>query len=550
MADSSLIDDETIAANVAAGAWSTEPLREVVAAHAATRPDAPAVISEHERCSWADYEARARRLAVALAEVSPTPGARVAVLLPDGVAVHVAYLATEMAGLVAVGIGPRAGDHEIAYLMTRTGATVLVVHDEHRDRSAASLVDDLRARDVVIEHVVVVAGPPDGASSVTVDGAPLDAADAASAASAVIAARGLGPNDLWLLNSTSGTTGLPKCVTQFQNRWRYFHQLAVDAAALTPDDVFMSVVPAPFGFGLWTAHFTPTFLGAPVVVLEHFTPERMIETIERERVSVLACVSTQFVMLLNSEAGDRHDLTSLRVMFTGGEAVPAARAAEFEDRVGAAVLQFYGSNETGALSCTTLSDSRERRFTTAGRVIPDMRVRLLDPDTRVDITEPGAPGQPACLGPATCAGYYDDAAANRELYTADGWMLMGDICTVDADGYLEVVGRTSDFIIRGGKNVSAVAVEQEVATHPTVRLAAAVPMPDPVFGERVCVFVELDPGTELTLDELVQHLRERGVSREWWPERLEVREHLPRSSGQKIAKGDLRREIEGLLEPS
>ncbi len=538
-----LIDDATVAEHVASGAWITDPLREVVGAHAAARPDDPAIVTELERCTWREYEERARRLGATLATLCAA-GERVAVLLPDGPAVHVCYLATEMAGLVAVGIGPRAGDHEIAHLMTKTGATVLVTHEELRDRSAAELAAALRERGVQIAHLVTLSRPPAGAELARVDG------EIAGGEPDVLVGRGLGPNDLWLLNSTSGTTGLPKCVTQFQNRWHYFHVLAVEAGALTPDDVFMSVVPAPFGFGLWTAHFTPAFLGAPVVVLDHYTPELMIETIERERVTVLACVSTQFVMLLNSEAAQEHDLTSLRVMFTGGEAVPAARAAEFEDRVGAAVLQFYGSNETGALSSTTLSDTREQRFTTAGRVIDAMQVRLLDPDDHRDLTTPGAPGQPACKGPATCAGYYDDEAANRELYTADGWMLMGDICTIDADGYLEVVGRTSDIIIRGGKNISAVAVEQEVATHPAVRMAAAVAMPDPVFGERVCVFVETVDATELSLDDVVEHLRARGVSREWWPERLEVRAELPRSSGQKIAKGELRKEIEALVESS
>jgi len=540
-----LIDEETIAANLGSGAWSREPLRAEVAEHVRSQPDRPAFISELERCSWRDYEARALELAGLLVAVCPEPGARVAVLLPDGPAVHIAYLATEMAGLVAVGIGPRAGDHEIAHLMRKTGATVLVTHEVLRERSVDALVAELRRREVVVDHVVTVRQPPAGGSEPRlrppVEGltpAPRDELEA----------RGLGPNDLWLLNSTSGTTGLPKCVTQFQNRWRYFHQLAVQAAELSPDDVFMSVLPAPFGFGLWTAHFTPTYLGAPVVVLDHFTPERMIEMIERERVSVLACVSTQFLMMLNSETVDQHDLSSLRVMFTGGEAVPASRAAEFEDRVGAAVLQFYGSNETGALSRTTLKDTREQRFETAGRIIDGMNVRLLDPDDHSDVTTPGAPGQPACRGPATCAGYYEDDDANRELYTADGWMLMGDICTIDANGYLKVVGRTSDFIIRGGKNISAVAVEQEVATHPAVRMAAAVAMPDPVFGERVCVFVELHDGHTLTLDDLLAHLEARGVSREWWPERLEVRDELPRSSGQKIAKGELRKEIESLIE--
>src|SRR4029453_17123889 len=132
-----------------------------------------------------------------------------------------------------------------------------------------------------------------------------------------------------------------------------------------------------------------------------------LELIERERVTVLAAVSTQFVMLLNAPELARRDLSSLRVLFTGGEMVPYHRAAQFEDRTGCAVLQFYGSNETGALSRTTLSDDREHRLRTAGRVLPQMHVRLLSDDGQ-DVTSTGGPGIAACKGPVNCLGYYDD----------------------------------------------------------------------------------------------------------------------------------------------
>jgi acyl-CoA synthetase len=134
------------------------------------------------------------------------------------------------------------------------------------------------------------------------------------------------------------------------------------------------------------------------------------------------------------------------------------------------------------------------------------------------------------------------------LFTKDGWMRMGDICELDDDGYLTLTGRTSDFILRGGKNISAVAVEEEVATHPAIAVAAAVAMPDPVFGERVCVFVELTQDGVLGLPDLVEHLLRRGVSKELLPERLEVRDELPRSSGGKIAKGQLREDIRSTIE--
>jgi acyl-CoA synthetase len=168
-----------------------------------------------------------------------------------------------------------------------------------------------------------------------------------------------------------------------------------------------------------------------------------------------------------------------------------------------------------------------------------MQVRLYDTD---GVRIPGnlGEGRPACKGPAIALGYWNDDDGNRELFTEDGWMFMGDMVRIDDDGWLSVVARTADFIIRGGKNISAPAVEDEVATHPAVSLVAAVPVPDARLGERVGVFVELRPGHHLDLPQLIEHLNARGVSREWWPEHLWVLAHLPRSSGEKVAKAELR----------
>jgi acyl-CoA synthetase len=370
-----------------------------------------------------------------------------------------------------------------------------------------------------------------------VDGAP--ASLPRSGSGLVGARRGLGLDDLWLLNSTSGTTGLPKCVMHHQRRWLAFHELAVAAGDLTSADVFMSVVPAPFGFGLWTAHFTPALLGAPVALLARFTAEETIAAIVRERVTVLAAVSTQFILMLGAPALARGEVRSLRVLFTGGEKVPFERAVEFEEKTGARVLQFYGSNETGALSRTTARDPRERRLRTAGRCIDAMQVRLFDADGR-DVTASGR-GRPGCKGPLTSLGYWDDVAANRELVRDDGWMLVGDLVSIDAEGYLRVEGRVGDFIIRGGKNVSALEVESLAETHPAVALSAAVAMPDPIFGERVCLYAELHQGVGgLTLAELTAHMEALGASKETLPEHLVVLDELPRSSGGKVAKGALR----------
>lgn len=526
-------DAADIAAYHAAGWWGDLTLSKRIASLAASRPDDAAFIALHAGAgeptvtTWRAYDDGASRVAAALAGTGRQRDDRVAVVIPDGAVVHEALVGVERAGLVAVGIGARAGDKEITHLLSLTGARAICTLDTVRGRPAGELREALLASGVALDHHVVV-----GTDGITVDGAP--------AATTAVQGDGIGPDDLFLLNSTSGTTGLPKCVMHSQNRWMYFHQLAAKAGEFGDDEVFLGAVPAPFGFGLWTAHFSPTVLGAPTVVLERFDADAALDLIEAHKVTVLCCVSTQFIMMLNAQAERPRDLSSLRSMFTGGENVPYERAAEFEQTTGAKVLQFYGSNETGALTYTSTTDTRDRRLRTAGKVIDDMRVRLFEPETHTDITGQTVPGQPACKGPANCLGYWGDEDANKKLYTADGWMLMGDIVTIDADGYLQVVGRVSDFIIRGGKNISAPAVEDEVGTHPDIAMVAAVPMPDPVFGERVCVYVVPRPGATITLESVVAHLAERKVSKEWYPEHLVVMDELPRSSGGKVAKGDLK----------
>jgi acyl-CoA synthetase len=339
---------------------------------------------------------------------------------------------------------------------------------------------------------------------------------------------------------------MPKCVVHTQNRWYYFHQKAVANGELTADDVFLPVIPTPFGFGIWTSHTTPIYLGATTVRIERFDPVATCAAIAQHQVTVLCCVSTQLAMILANPASSEFDLTSLRVVFTGGEPLPYTQAAQFEELTGVKILQFYGSNETGMLSATTVEDTLHRRLRTAGRIVPEMAVRLFDGDR--DVTESGR-GQPVCRGPATSLGYLGGTDHDK-LFTKNGQMRMGDICELDADGYLVLTGRTSDFILRGGKNISAVAVEEVVATHPAVAVAAAVAMPDSLFGERVCAFVELKQGTTLDLATLVGHLLQQGVSKELLPERLEVLDELPRSSGGKVAKGQLREDIRLILEPS
>lgn len=507
----------------AAGWWSDLTLSDCARRNAATFPARTAYTDypTGRTLTWAEFDAAATNLAHALAERGVSPGDRIALWHSDTAAIHVALVAIERCGAATVGLGAKAGVREVGQILATAVPTLLVCDPEH-----AQAAGQLGVR-------VVVCG--DGAD-LDVDTRPADDTEPSA----------LSPDDVWLINSTSGTTGTPKCVVHTQNRWHYFHRKAVANGRLTSDDVFLPVIPTPFGFGIWTSHTTPIHLGAGTVRIEKFDAAATCAAIERHRATVLCCVSTQLAMILASSAAREHDLGSLRVVFTGGEPVPYTQAARFEELTGATILQFYGSNETGMLSATTVDDPLHRRLRTAGRIVPEMRVRLFDGDR--DVTASGR-GQPACRGPALSLGYLGGTDHDK-LYTPDGWMRMGDICELDDDGFLTLAGRTSDFILRAGKNISAVQVEDVVATHPAVAVAAAVAMPDPLFGERVCVYVELTDGNTLELSELVEHLLQQGVSKELLPERLVVLDELPRSSGGKVAKGVLREDIQSRVESS
>ena len=515
----------------AAGWWSDSTLSDAVRRNAEHSPDRCAYADDPGTAlTWREFDCSADALAGQLAGVGVERGDRVAVWHGDSAAIHVLFLAIERCGGVVVGIGARAGTREVAAIL-HSSRPKLLISDQQRSAAATQA-----ATRVAAEFPVP--------SLVLARDADLPRLDTGADRKAVEVESQLGPDDVFLINSTSGTTGLPKCVVHTQNRWYYFHQKAVANGQLTSDDIFLPVIPTPFGFGLWTSHSTPIYLGATAVILERFTARATWEAIARHKVTVLCCVSTQLTMLMADRACRDYDLRSLRVVFTGGEALPYRPAAEFEELTGAKILQFYGSNETGLLSATTVHDSRQRRLRTGGRIVPEMSVRLFDGDD--DVTETGR-GQPACRGPATSLGYLG-GTDHDQLFTRDGWMRMGDICEIDAEGYLSVTGRTSDFIVRGGKNISAAQVEDAAMTHPAIAVSAAVAMPDPVFGEKVCLYAELADSTTIDLPELVEYLLAQGISKELLPERLIVVDELPRSSGEKIAKGRLREDIRARME--
>lgn len=522
-------------------------LSEIIEGHASLRPDAIAFIAGDAsettaQLTWREYHCSSNALAMFFIERGYRRGDKIGILLPDGIEVHVAFVACEKAGLVAVGISPRAGEKEIAHVLGVSGSVALLSISRRNGVLMAPLYQRLREQLPSLRELLLIADTT--CTTVIAEDAVCQLATY-EATPAAIEGRRLRAEELFLINSTSGTTGMPKCVSHHQARWLRFVDYVQDSAPLTASDVFLCAVPASVGFGLWFGHFTPALLGATTVLLPKFSVTALVRALALHRVTVLAAVSTQLTMLLGAieEQGVIPD--SLRILYTGGEAVPFERAARFEALTNAVVLQFYGSNEAGGLSYTTVRDSQDRRLRTAGRIIPEMNVTLVDPET-------GGPaigsGRPVCRGPLTSLGYFNDDTANRRLYTEGGFLKMDDIVRIDELGYLTVVGRIGDFIIRGGKNISAAAVEESALMHPAIATAAAVAMPDVVFGEKVCLYVTLAASGTLQLTELIAVMQAKGISKENFPERLIILEAMPQVSGGKVAKQVLRDDIRRRVE--
>lgn len=529
------------------GAFTGVSVSEMVRHSARTRGDEPAYITPDSTTSWAEYDKAANRMYTALrfgtsleTGTDPASGVgvtaapeSVAVYLPDTVSFHLSLVGAYRAGVRVAAMGARSGPAEVAHIMSSAGAHVLITAPQVRGVPVEELLADLRARGATVDRVLLVDG-----TRIIEGGTDIEHT------ARVDPRHAFGVDDISMLNSTSGTTGRPKLVTQTQRRWTAFTALACRNGELTAHETVAAFVPAPFGFGLWTSHFLPAMLGRPALVMERFDPASAISMMRDHRATVLACVSTQFRMMLQCPQPPLAQVTDLRVMFTGGEAVPFAEAKRFEEVTGARSLQFYGSNETGAASATSIHDDDETRLTTGGHIIPEMHVRVFD--GRREVTGPGVRrGQPAVRGVLASPGYWNDPEANAELFTDDGWILLGDVVEIDESDRLRVVGRLADLIIRGGKNISAVEVEDHVRGHPRVAMVAAVGVPDEIFGEKLCVVVTLGKGEgpdagSLTLDELTRWLRAQGVTREYLPEKLVILDALPTAPGGKIAKGEIR----------
>jgi len=493
---------------------------------------------------------RADAAAARLLDVGLEPGDRIVVQLPNGWEFVVLTLACLRLGVVPVMALPAHRRSELTYLVAHAEAAAIAVPDRLRDFDHEALGHDLGATAEPITEGrwhVLVAGDEVGSDSIDLR-AVCRPGDDAAADHRRIEALGPSPGDVAVFLLSGGTTGLPKLIARTHDDYLYNAWASAEVSGIGEDTVYLVSLPAGHNFPLACPGILGTLLaGGRVVMLSSAEPQRAFATMAAEGVthtSVVPAVAGRWL----EHAADHGagEVASLRVLQVGGARLADEIARRVEPELGARLQQVFGMAE-GLLNYTRLDDPIDVICSTQGRpVSPADEVRLVDADDN-DVAD-GQPGSLLTRGPYTPRGYYRAPEQNERAFTPDGWYRSGDICERTPDGYLTVLGRDKDMINRGGEKISAEEVENLTYRLPEVSHVAAVAMPDPELGERVCLYVVLKPEATLTLAEIRASMEELGVARFKLPERLVIVDEIAVTNVGKVDKKALRADVAARIE--
>ncbi len=346
------------------------------------------------------------------------------------------------------------------------------------------------------------------------------------------------PSDVALVLFTSGSTGVPKAVLHTQRGLSWKASLMARVHGLGPADTVLMPAPMAHISGLLNGVLVPGAAGLRAVLVRRFDAEQALDLVAREHVSFLAGPPTFFIAMaraLHERPGI--DVSSIRLVSSGGASVTPAFVEDTARAFDCRVKRTYGSTEAPTVTTSTDDDPFDRARDTDGRAVGAVELRVSDPETGTRRAT-GTPGELWVRGPEMFAGYAD-AAQTATVLARGGWFRTGDLATVDADGWVCIVGRLKDVIIRGGENISASEVEAALEAHPDIHHAVAVGYPDPLMGERVAVFVEST--APFDLEACRQWFSGRGMAIFKTPEKVERVDHLPLLGSGKPDRAALRR---------
>jgi long-chain acyl-CoA synthetase len=484
-----------------------------LAVAAAARPERPAVTHGGAAVTVGELWERSARAAALLAAHGVEGGDRVAIQLPNVPAFADFYFGALRLGAVVVPINPLLRTAEIDYTLDDAEARVLIAWHEAESPGAREGEDAV--------DVIGIEEPFGGAA---LDHAPLGDLDAVA---------DVDPEETAVILYTSGTTGRPKGAELTHRNLGLNTRAVVSHLAIDADDVLLGTLPLYHSFGQTCTLNAALAVGARLALLTRFDARRAVELLERERVTILMGVPTMLAGIA-AAAGGRGPFPGLRIAASGGAPLPREQAESFERVTGVPVLDTWGLSETSPAA--TLNRPGAIRIGSVGKPIDGVEVRAVGEDG--EEVASGETGQLAIRGHNVMKGYWRRPDATAEAITPEGWFLTGDLGRVDADGYVYVVGRLKDMIIRGGLNVYPREVEEVLHRHPAVSEAAVVGVPDERLGEEIGAAVVLAPGASADPDQLRDWMKDR-VAPFKYPRHVWTLDELPKGPTGKILKREI-----------
>ncbi|MGV9633349.1 (2,3-dihydroxybenzoyl)adenylate synthase [Nocardia rhamnosiphila] len=527
------------------GYWQGSSLASRIAGTVHRAPDRIAVIDDGTRLTYRQLWDRAGSIAAALLDLGLAPGDRLVVALPncwEFVALTLGCLRT---GLVPVMALPAHRQHELTHIAETAGAVALVVADADRDTDLRCVAQQVGRTVAGIRAVLVHGDLTRGGAPTDVPEYPLLPADHPTRH--LSAGPEPGGSDIACMLLSGGTTGLPKLIVRTHDDYLCNIVHCAKISEFDSDTVYLGALPGSHNFSLACPGILGALIaGGQVVMLPSPAPERALRAVAAEGVTVAAVVPAVAQSWIEyRRAHPEIDTSTLRVLQVGGTRMPDELAARVEPVLGARLQQVFGMAE-GLINMTRLNDDPEVIVATQGRpVCPADEILIVD-ESGIPVPD-GSPGSLLTRGPYTPRGYFRAPEHNARAFTADGWYGSGDIVIRRPDGNLVVAGRDKDMINRGGEKISAEEVENFAYQVPGVEVAAAVAMPDPVLGERTCLYVTVKAGFAVGLDDVVRVMNRAGIARFKLPEKLVLLDTMPTTKVGKIDKKALREDIRNRL---
>lgn len=529
--------DEKLAGKyIKEGYWTQEILSDYWDKNAKERPDKEALSdSTGKRLTWAEAKQKIDRIALALAkELRLNKDDTLLVQLPNSVEQFLVRVACEKAGILCLTEMITFRHTEVKWLASQTGAAGAVIPKTYRDFDFYQMMQDLQPELPNLKHIIVTGDDvPEGAISLNkIMEHPYEKEYSIEE----LSERRIDPiREVGFLVTTTGTTGLPKIIEHtIAARAIRASKPHIENWQLTADDVIVAIAPTAGAPGGTPTYFCGPIAGAKSALLYEWTPEDALEFMEKERATVIAVVPTHLARMLQLPL-DKYDLSSLRFIRCSGGPLAPALADEAEEKFGAPILSTYGTFDTGSVSGMPITASKEIRRSTVGKPPPGNETKILD-ESGKEVAQ-GEVGLLYFRSPSAAAGYYRDLEKTMtEAFDAEGWACPGDLVVQDEEGWLRIVGRQKDIIIRGGQNIYPGEIEGLLVAHPKLAAAAVVAMPDKIMGEKACAFVVPKKGKEFTFDEMVEHLKNKKIAMYKLPERLEILDAIPVVSESKVDK--------------